>query len=141
MKEEKAQLMDRIASYIWEKFKTKMSVIHKDGGGLNYANNPLCPFKTSYKRGRRDNIPSYVKKYSVIETAYRKMGGKTIFLWTKEKLDNKQTIVAFELLREINGVNRKIASLFCGIYLLYPGLMLIKRIVGCCSPLILGYGL
>lgn len=93
---------------IWDSFKSKKKE------KFNYANNPLCPQGTAYKRQYRGKLrESKVNGISIIELLKPEFIGKrSLVNWVKESLDSGDVKDAHKDLRRVNGVSHKIASLF-----------------------------
>ncbi|MBM4446005.1 MAG: hypothetical protein FJ023_01465 [Chloroflexi bacterium] len=101
-----------VASELWAKFSTSLH-----NTDLNYANNPLCPKETEYRRKYRGTSrTSRTSRSSALEflVALSRRGESTnIIAYAKQNLEREHLRTVHQLLsNEINGIGNKIASFF-----------------------------
>jgi hypothetical protein len=103
-----SEITTNSAEMVWTSFRQKLS--HRN---LNCARNPLCPRGWRYQHQyRKQSRQASVKKLSVVELAFQELAGKPLAAWAREQLKSGNTQASHSILRTINGVSDKIASLF-----------------------------
>lgn len=105
-REHNGNMSNNIAEDIWSRFSNFLN-----GQKLNCQNNPLCPNGTSYRR--KENTCK-TSKLSVIQIVSNKINTQSNSLTTylKDKIVKDDIKRVFDLLKSIQGVSDKIASLF-----------------------------
>ena len=92
---------------IWRSFCGRLKNM-----GVNHANNPLCPRATKYKRHYKGEIrQSSVRKISAVQLAVDL--DMPLVAWARDAMGRQDGLKeAHKRIREINGINNKIASFF-----------------------------
>jgi len=104
-KKNKGIMNQDASNKIWEHFKKLLS-----NQGLNHQNNPLCPLGTSYESRYQGRIHTTRQLSAIQLVSDIQNDSLTIYLVNKIVKDGIEG--SHKLLKSIQGVNNKIASLF-----------------------------
>ncbi len=101
-----SDLCPDMAAKAWDLFAHKLN-----NQRLNHANNPMCPYGTSYTRKYRgDQRKSSIRKISAVEFAAEL--DAPLVSWARDKIHAGKVEDAHKQIQRIGGIQQKIASFF-----------------------------